>query len=167
MHCREIHSNPTLETNLGSLDLTDLHFTRVENWLLMSSPRPVLGLCMLYVYIVWYGGPAFMKHRQPYDIKALMIAYNLFQILLSLWLFQKASYFWLTGRYNWLCQPVDYSRSKDGMLAADMTWWFFFSKLIDSIDSFFFVLRKKWTHLSSLHVFHHGIMPFSSWIGIR
>ena len=167
MHCREIHSNPTLETNLGSLDLTDLHFTRVENWLLMSSPRPVLGLCMLYVYIVWYGGPAFMKHRQPYDIKPLMIAYNLFQTLLSLWLFQKASYFWLTGRYNWICQPVDYSRSKDGMLAADMAWWFFFSKLIESIDSFFFVLRKKWAHLSCLHVFHHGIMPFSSWIGIR
>ena len=77
-----------------------------------------------------------------------MIAYNLFQTLLSLWLFQKASYFWLTGRYNWLCQPVDYSNSEEGMLAADMTWWFFFSKLVDTIDSFFFVLRKKWMHLS-------------------
>ena len=108
-----------------------------------------------------------MKDRKPYDIKLLMIAYNLFQTLLSLWLFQKASYFWLTGRYNWLCQSVDFSNSEEGMLAADMTWWFFFSKLVDTIDSFFFVLRKKWTHLSTLHVFHHGIMPFTSWFGIR
>ena len=122
---------------------------------------------MLYIFVVWYAGPAFMKHRQPYDIKLLMITYNLFQTLLSLWLFQKASYFWLSGRYNWICQPVDYSRSKDGMLAVDMTWWFFFSKLIDTIDSLFFVLRKKWAHLSNLHVFHHGIMPFTSWLATR
>ena len=167
VHCREIHPKPTLETNLRSLDLIDLHFTRVDNWLLMASPWPVLGLCMLYIFVVWYAGPAFMKHRQPYDIKLLMITYNLFQTLLSLWLFQKASYFWLTGRYNWICQPVDYSRSKDGMLAVDMTWWFFFSKLIDTIDSLFFVLRKKWAHLSNLHVFHHGIMPLTSWVGTR
>ena len=139
----------------------------MDDWLFMSSPWPVLGFCTLYIYIVWCAGPAFMKDRQPYDIKLLMIAYNLFQTLLSLWLFQKASYFWLTGRYNWLCQSVDFSNSEEGMLAADMTWWFFFSKLVDTIDSFFFVLRKKWTHLSTLHVFHHGIMPFTSWFGIR
>ena len=139
----------------------------MDDWLFMSSPWPVLGFCILYTYIVWWAGPAFMRNRQPYDIKLLMIAYNLFQTLLSLWLFQRASFFWLTGRYNWLCQPVDFSNSKEGMLAADMTWWFFFSKLVDTIDSFFFVLRKKWTHLSNLHVFHHGIMPFTSWCGIR
>merc|ERR1712037_400860 len=154
------------QENYHSL-LNDVRDPRVDDWFLMSSALPVLGLCLLYVFVVWFAGPAFMKHRQPYDIKLLTITYNLFQTLLSLWLFQKASYFWLTGRYNWICQPVDYSRSKDGMLAVDMTWWFFFSKLIDSIDSYFFVLRKKWAHISYLHVFHHGIMPFSSWIGVR
>ena len=77
--------------------------TRVDDWLLMPSPWPVLGFSTLYIYVVWCAGPAFMKNRQPYDIKLLMITYNLFQTLLSLWLFQ----------------------------------------LIDSIDSLFFVLRKK------------------------
>ena len=96
-------------------------FPRVDDWLFMSSPWPVLGLCAVYYYIVRYAGPAFMKDRPPYDIQKLMIAYNLFQTLLSLWVFQKACYFWLSGRYNWLCQPVDYSNTEDGMLAADMT----------------------------------------------
>ena len=34
-------------------------------------------------------------------------------------------------------------------------------------DSFFFVLKKKFTHLSFLHVYHHGIMPFECWFGAR
>merc|ERR1712168_923133 len=137
------------------------------HYVFMSSPWPVLALCAVYYYIVRYADPAFMKDRPPYDIQKLMIGYNFFQTLLSLWVFQKACYFWLTGRYNWLCQPVDYSNTEEGMLAADMTWWYFFSKFIDYLDSFFFVLRKKWSHLSTLHVVHHGIMPFTAWWGIR
>merc|ERR1712047_212090 len=105
---------------------TELRDPRVDDWLFMSSPWPVLALCAVYYYIVRYAGPAFMKDRPPYDIQKLMIAYNFFQTLLSLWVFQKACYFWLTGRYNWLCQPVDYSNTEEGMLAADMTWWYFY-----------------------------------------
>ena len=71
------------------------------------------------------------------------------------------------GKYNWLCQPVDYSYTQDGFDAADMTWWYFFSKFIDFFDSFFFLARKKFSHLSTLHVVHHGIMPLTSWFGIR
>ena len=48
-----------------------------------------------------------------------------------------------------------------------MTWWYFFSKYIDYFDSFFFLGRKKFSHLSTLHVVHHGIMPLTSWFGIR
>ena len=48
-----------------------------------------------------------------------------------------------------------------------MTWWYFFSKYIDYFDSFLFLLRGKFSHLSTLHVVHHGIMPFTAWWGIR
>ena len=50
-----------------------------------------------------------MKDRQPYDTTRIQIVYNLLQTLLSLWIWLKTASFWLTGRYNWLCQPVDYS----------------------------------------------------------
>ena len=48
-----------------------------------------------------------------------------------------------------------------------MTWWYFISKYVDFFDSFFFLARKKFSHLSTLHVVHHCIMPFTSWFGIR
>lgn len=31
----------------------------------------------------------------------------------------------------------------------------------------FFILRKKNQHVSTLHVVHHGIMPFSVWMGLK
>jgi len=146
---------------------TELRDPRVDDWLFMSSPWPVVGICVIYFYIVRIAGPRFMKDRPPYDIKNIMIAYNLFQTCFSFWIFKKTCSFWLTGKYNWFCQPVDYSDSEDGWAAADMVWWYFFSKFVDYLDSIFFVLRKKFSHLSTLHVIHHGIMPLTAWSGIK
>ena len=39
-----------------------------------------------------------------------------------------------------------------------------FSQLIFQI---FFVLRKKNSHVSTLHVIHHGCMPMSVWFGVK
>ena len=57
--------------------------------------------------------------------------------------------------------------SEDALYALDMTWWYFFSKYIDYFDSVFFLLRKKFSHLSTLHVVHHGIMPLTAWSGVK
>ena len=55
----------------------------------MWSVWPTVGLCLLYVFIVKYAGPRFMKDRQPYQIKEIIVAYNLFQTLFSLWGFSQ------------------------------------------------------------------------------
>merc|ERR1712110_354656 len=44
---------------------------------------------------------------------------------------------------------------------------YYFSKFIDLADSMFFVARKKFTHLSPLHVIHHGTLPLLCWWGPR
>ena len=153
----------------------------------MSSPWPTVGLCLLYYYIIRVAGPNYMKNREPFNIQNIVVFYNLFQTIFSIWIFAKATKFWFTGvisyikwvlpskyiifyclgKYNWLCQPVDYSYTQDGFDAADMTWWYYFSKFVDFFDSFLFLARKKFSHLSTLHVVHHGIMPLTSWFGIR
>ena len=75
--------------------------------------------------------------------------------------------FYVTGSYSWACQPIDYSNDPEALRALNMAWFFYISKFVDMFDSFFFVLKKKFTHLSFLHVFHHGIMPFECWWGAR
>jgi len=147
--------------------MVDLRDPRVDDWPFMSSPWPTMMACILYYYIVRVWGPQFMKDRPPYEIKNIILFYNIIQTIFSAWMFKVASSFWLTGKYNWQCEPVDYSTSPIAMEAANFTWWYFFSKFVDYFDSFFFVLRKKMGHLSTLHVVHHGIMPFTAWWGIR
>ena len=69
----------------------------MDDWFLMSSVWPNVALCALYYYIIRIWGPKFMKDREPYNIQTLITAYNLFQTLFSLWIFWKATRFWLTG----------------------------------------------------------------------
>lgn len=50
---------------------------------------------------------------------------------------------------------------------ARALWWYYMSKLIELMDTVFFVLRKKDNQLTYLHVYHHSTMFFFWWIGIR
>lgn len=50
---------------------------------------------------------------------------------------------------------------------ADAVWWYYFSKLLEFCDTFFFILRKKDEQLTFLHVYHHSTMFSFWWIGIK
>ena len=69
-----------------------------------------------------------MEKREPYQIRGLMLAYNFFQTLLSLWMFLEGWGFYMTGEYNWVCQPVDYGNSPLAKRALNLAWWYYFSK---------------------------------------
>lgn len=69
----------------------------------------------------------------------------------------------LTGGYNLLCEPVDYSYDDVPMLIADGCHTYFLLKLIDLMDTVFFVLRKKTNQISFLHLYHHTGMVILTW----
>uniref|UniRef100_A0ABD2WGF7 Elongation of very long chain fatty acids protein n=1 Tax=Trichogramma kaykai TaxID=54128 RepID=A0ABD2WGF7_9HYME len=168
---------------------------RTTNWLLMSSPFPTLLICLSYVYLVKVLGPKLMENRKPFQLKNVLIAYNLFQVIFSAWLFyeclmggwwrkysfrcQPVDYSdspsairigmsgWLTGDYSLRCQPVDYSDRPQVLRMVHASWWYYFSKFTEFMDTIFFVLRKKNDHVSTLHVIHHGCMPMSVWFGVK
>lgn len=50
---------------------------------------------------------------------------------------------------------------------ANICWWYYISKFTEFFDTMFFILRKKNQHVSTLHVIHHGCMPFSVWMGLK
>jgi len=147
--------------------MENLRDRRADDLPLMSSIWPTVFICLSYVYIIKIAGPAFMKDRKPYELKYFVIAYNLFQTIFSLWGFTQGWSFYVSGNYSWKCEPVDYSQNPDALRALTMAYIFYISKIIDMVDSFIFLLKKKFTHLSFLHVFHHGIMPFYIWWGPR
>ena len=50
---------------------------------------------------------------------------------------------------------------------AKAIWWYYFSKLLEFMDTIFFVLRKKNSQISFLHVYHHATMFPIWWIGVK
>lgn len=47
----------------------------------MCSPWPVLSIVILYLLFVTKFGPEVMKNRKPFNIKTIMLIYNLYQTI--------------------------------------------------------------------------------------
>ncbi|XP_043306557.1 elongation of very long chain fatty acids protein 2 isoform X1 [Cervus canadensis] len=73
------------------------------------------------------------------------------QLILSSW----------EGGYNLQCQDLTSAGEAD-IRVARVLWWYYFSKLIEFLDTIFFVLRKKTSQITFLHVYHHASM-FNIW----
>jgi len=157
--------NTTMEVfSLYDKVMVDLRDPRTDGWFMMDSVWPTVALSATYYLIVRQIGPSYMKDREPYNLKSAMLAYNIFQLVFNSWLVYKVGWLW-RYHYSWTCQPVDYSNSYLGREALDVTWWYFINKFFDFFDSFFFVARKKFSHLSTLHVVHHCGLPIAVWFG--
>lgn len=132
---------------------------RVQDWPLMKSPFPTWIICISFAYLMKVQGPKLMKDRKPFELRRWIIVYNFLQVVFSSWLVFEllASGWW--GEYSFRCQPID--RSESGARMAAASWWYFISKFTEFIDTLFFVLRKKFDHVSLLHIIHHGVMPAS------
>merc|ERR1712150_202043 len=50
---------------------------------------------------------------------------------------------------------------------ASVSWWFFFSKIIELADTVFFIMRKKDEQLTFLHVYHHFTMIINWWMAVK
>ncbi|KAF4516756.1 hypothetical protein B566_EDAN004595 [Ephemera danica] len=140
---------------------------RTKSWFLMSSPGPLLTILVAYLYFCLSAGPRFMKNRKPFELRGVMIAYNAAQVIFSGYLVWEGLQGGWLHEYDYTCQPVDYSENPVAMRMARACWCYFFCKVIELLDTIFFVLRKKDNQVSFLHLYHHTMMPFCAWIGTR
>ena len=53
------------------------------------------------------------------------------------------------------------------MRMARACYIYYLTKFVEFADTFFFIARKKFGHVSRLQLIHHGIMPFMSFITVR
>lgn len=140
---------------------------RTRDWFLITSPGPLIMILVTYIYFCTSAGPRYMKDRKPYELRTAMIVYNFVQTLLSIYLFHEGLMSGWLGDYNFICQPVDHSDSPKAARMHNAVHLYFMCKLIELMDTVFFVLRKKNRQISSLHLFHHTLMPICGWIGTR
>lgn len=130
-----------------------------KNWFLMGTPVPLLIILVTYVYFCKSAGPRFMRDRKPYDLKNVIVVYNIIQVLLSVYIVWVVSWsciikmevpnltlllqgtpYWIGGKYNFACEPVgnDY--------AVQSTVWVYFMckiiELLDTVRTILFIYKK-------------------------
>ncbi|XP_017111287.1 elongation of very long chain fatty acids protein F [Drosophila elegans] len=126
-----------------------------------SSHWPVLAILTAYMVLIKVVGPRFMKNRKAYDLRGAIKAYNIVQIVYNIIMFVSIAHFMLgPGNYNFKCisnLPLDHEYKT---WERWVSYTYFFNKLMDLLETFFFVLRKKDRQITFLHVFHHVYMVY-------
>lgn len=54
---------------------------RMKSYPLLDSPLPILCILAAYMYFVLYLGPKIMKNREPFNIKNIIVVFNIIQIV--------------------------------------------------------------------------------------
>ena len=126
----------------------------------MDNPLWTVIICLSFVYFAKVLGPRMMKNFPPFQLRGLMMAYNLCQIVFHIWLINEVAQSGFFTQSNYLCQAVDYSQDPSALRLMRSVYVFYLLKYLDMFDTLFFILRKKWDQITFLHVVHHGLVPF-------
>lgn len=119
-------------------------------------------LSFFYLFII-----SFMEKRKAYNLKWLLAFYNLAQVAVCCHLIIGL----VSNEFNvikfWQCQSVDYKNSLKATTALTYTYQTFLLKLVELVETVFFVLRKKQNQVSKLHVYHHVSTATLAWILVK
>ncbi|KAG5879389.1 hypothetical protein JTB14_016734 [Gonioctena quinquepunctata] len=78
----------------------------------MSSPIYPLLIIAAYMYIVQVLGPKLMENRKPFNIKNMLIGYNILQVVWNAYIFYKVSKYVFEDAFE--CGPIDYRIDQRG-----------------------------------------------------
>ncbi|XP_012524534.1 elongation of very long chain fatty acids protein [Monomorium pharaonis] len=140
---------------------------RTKDYFMIGTPWPALTLIGLYLYFICNLGPRLMEKRQPFKLNRIMQIYNIFQILINGFLFYKALTEGWLGQFNYFCEPIDYSNTPKAIQITKLVWIYFLIKMLDLLDTIFFVLRKKQNQVTFLHLYHHVGILAGAWGAVK
>lgn len=126
----------------------------------------IFELC--YIAFAKKIGPALMKNRAPFEnLKWAMVTYNFFMVGANVF-FHYHSFYWLNyGRTLWDFEfPGKVDVSPQTLSRLNLMYFYYLTKYADWIDTIFFVMKKKYSHISGLHVYHHSVVPMFGWLAV-
>ncbi|GJQ85716.1 hypothetical protein Trydic_g13406, partial [Trypoxylus dichotomus] len=111
-------------------------------------------------------GPKLMTNKKPFNLKTVLIAYNIMQVIYCGYMFLTITIY-ILPHLNSLCVTSDFTRTPLSNLISNLTYSYFILKATDLLDTIFFVLKKSYRQITFLHVYHHAMMTMISWITAR
>ncbi|KAH8407671.1 hypothetical protein KR222_010147 [Zaprionus bogoriensis] len=126
---------------------------------LTDSPWPIIVIVTCYLLFVLKLGKMFMKNREPYDLRRVLAIYNIGQVIYN-GIFFGILFYYLVLRNicNWRCMDTFPFGHEHKNLERYVHLAYYINKILDLLDTVFFVLRKSYKQISVLHVYHHVLM---------
>ncbi|XP_054158430.1 elongation of very long chain fatty acids protein 7-like [Oppia nitens] len=136
--------------------------------LLTNGPWTLCAIMLSYLIFTRHIGPALMKHRDPYTLRHTMLLYNTVLVVCNVYFFIEALVCIGFGRDLLDFQfPSKYDTSPRAMRMLYSGYAYFLTKFLDLFDTVFFVLRKKYSQITILHLYHHTIVPMLGWMAMK
>ncbi|XP_052743871.1 elongation of very long chain fatty acids protein-like isoform X1 [Bicyclus anynana] len=139
---------------------------RVSDWVLMTSPWPLVSIIASYLMAIKLL-KRFMRDRRPYDLRTIIKWYNVLQIVscaIVTWGIMTSGW---TTTYHFGCMLPDYSMNPEALRMLRFLWWTVILKLMEFLETMFFLLRKKERQASFLHIYHHISTLIIVWSGVK
>ncbi|RXG67130.1 Elongation of very long chain fatty acids protein 5 [Armadillidium vulgare] len=99
-------------------------------------PLSAIGVYLVLVYRNYH-----REFKTPANIRTYLKFYNIFQVLLSAYIFSETVITAWSAKYNIWCEPLRSTLSYNGRRMAIASYLFHVSKYIDLLDTFFMVVR--------------------------
>ncbi|XP_039295932.1 elongation of very long chain fatty acids protein [Nilaparvata lugens] len=140
---------------------------RTRHYPLVYTPSPFI-IDAIFLLFTYYLGPKYMRGRQPYRLEKIVIIYNFLQMIFNGYLVVNVVRlcYWPL-RYSLWCQPIETGTSPREVEITDLVWLYYASKIIDIMDTVFIIMRKKYSQLTLLHIYHHAGMIIIGWCGVK
>ncbi|XP_014274660.1 very long chain fatty acid elongase 7 isoform X1 [Halyomorpha halys] len=161
-----MHFNSNYNVTVNGPKIQD-HFST-----LLATYHHIPIIFIIYFLTVKVIGPSLMSERKPFDLKIVLRIYNLTQVLINSYLLYLIIFNWGYGilkSWNHVCNPITETVGFDHqiqLIVLKVMYYYYLNKILDLMDTVFFVLRKKQSHITFLHLFHHTTMILSTWITV-
>uniref|UniRef100_A0A6G1SH21 Elongation of very long chain fatty acids protein n=1 Tax=Aceria tosichella TaxID=561515 RepID=A0A6G1SH21_9ACAR len=133
-----------------------------------SGPWTLIYATLIYLYLIKWLLPRIMKPLRPLELNWPIRLYNLFMVVSNMWAFYHGARILNFGLKCFGCETINHhDRSSQAIELLHYGWLFFISRIIEWLDTIFFVLRKKERQVTKLHVFHHSFVPLISWTYLK
>lgn len=139
----------------------------MNDLILWRSPWPLVVIISAYLYFVNGFGQRLMAKRKAFELTKVINVYNIIQMVANAYIFWLACYYPIRQEnFRLFCIPEsDYSFVGNKILRG--SHFFFLLKVLDLMDTIFFVLRKKNNQVTFLHIYHHAGMVVGGYIYSR
>lgn len=119
---------------------------------LMGSAVPAIVISGIYLVLVKFSLPEYMRERKAYDLTIITRIYNIFQVIACFYFVKK--YFEFGWTFS-LTFDYKYEPTEGIGIFTTVLWLNWILRIIELVETVFFILRKKNNQASFLHIYHH------------